>query len=53
MTSVASHRRSLLSTLLVSAGVVTATLATVFVCGRLAPQASHEHRRQEIGRAHV
>jgi len=40
MTSVASHRRSLLSTLLVSAGVVTATLATVFVCGRLAPQAS-------------
>jgi two-component system nitrogen regulation sensor histidine kinase NtrY len=40
MTSVASHRRSLLSTLVVSAGVVAATLVALFVCARLTPQGS-------------
>ena len=40
MTSVAGPRRSLLSTFLVSAGAVGATLATLFLCARLAPGAS-------------
>ena len=40
MTSVAGPRRSLLSTLLVSAGAVGATLATLFLGACLAPGAS-------------
>lgn len=39
MTSVASRRRGWLSTLLVSASVVAATLVTLFACARLSPQA--------------